>query len=118
MQIAGSSRPHQLTPDMLTLAKQQVLADTKNKIQLNAMLAEVLLDSHFYNNATQNHSLIIASVGEVTVERPWCEEADILITQHAIALALLGKSVNVVRDDTDVFVLLVHFYKSLFKATP
>ena len=45
------------------------------------------------------------------------EEADILITQHAIALALLGKSVNVVCDDTDVFVFLVHFYNSQFKAS-
>ena len=35
------------------------------------------------------------------------EEADILITQHAISLSLLGKSVRVVCDDTDVFVLLV-----------
>ena len=31
------------------------------------------------------------------------EEADILITQHAISLSLLGKSVHVVCDDTDVF---------------
>ena len=45
------------------------------------------------------------------------EEADIPITQHATALGLLGKSVNVVCDDTDVFVLLVHFYNSQFKAS-
>ena len=49
------------------------------------------------------------------------EEADILITQHAISLSLLGKSVRVVCNDTDVFVLLVHFYNSKCKgnnATP
>jgi len=43
------------------------------------------------------------------------EEADILITEHAISLSLLGKSVRVVCDDTDVFVLLVHFYNSKCK---
>ena len=116
-------------PDMPAPAKQQVLTNTKNKIQLNAMLAEGLLDSHFYNNATQKHSLVIAGVGDVPVEidrgvridrHDLCsshEEADILITQHAIALGPLGKSVNVVCDDTDVFVLLVHFYNSQFKAS-
>jgi len=31
------------------------------------------------------------------------EEADIVITQHAISLSLLDKSVRVVCDDTDVF---------------
>ena len=36
------------------------------------------------------------------------EEADILITQHAISLSLLGKSVRVVCGDTDMFVLLVN----------
>ena len=91
------------------------------------MLAEGLLNSHFYNNAKQKHSLVIAGVGDVPVEidrgvridrHDLCsshEEADILITQHAIALGLLGKSVNVVCDDTDVF--LVQFYNSQFKAS-
>ena len=93
------------------------------------MLAEGLLDSHLYNNATQKHSLVIAGVGDVPVEidrglridqHDLCsshEEADIHITQHAIALRLLGKSVNVVFDNKDVFVLLVHFYNSQFKAS-
>ena len=129
MQRAGSSRAYKLTPDIPAPAKQQVLTNTKNKIQLNSMLAEGLLDSHFYNNATQKHSLVIAGVGDEPVEidrgvgidrHDLCsshEEADILITQHAIALGLLGKSVNVVCGDTDVFVLLVHFYNSQFKAS-
>ena len=85
---------------------------------------------HFwiYNNATEKHSLVIAGVGDVPVEidsgvridrHDLCssQEADIFITQHAIALGLLSKSVNVVCDDTDVFVLLVHFYNSQFKAS-
>ena len=35
----------------------------------------------------------------------------------AISLSLLGKSVRVVCDDTDVFVLLVHFYNSKCKGS-
>ena len=45
------------------------------------------------------------------------EEADILIIQHAISSSLSGKSVRVVCDDTDVFILLVHFYNSKCKGS-
>jgi len=45
------------------------------------------------------------------------EEIDILITQHAISASLSGSSVRVVCDDTDVFVLLVHFYNCKCKDT-
>ena len=88
------------------------------------MLAESLLDSEYYTNATQKHTLTIAGVNDVPLEivrgvridrHDLCskhEEADILITQHAISLSLTGKSVRVVCDDTDVFVLLVYFYNS------
>ena len=40
------------------------------------------------------------------------EEADVLIAKHAISSSQSGKSIRVVSDDTDVFVLLVHFYNS------
>ena len=81
--------------------KCQLLLRNKFLLTLHAMLAEGLLDSHFYNNATQKHSLVIAGVGDVPVEidrgvridqHDLCsshEEADIHITQHAIALRLL-----------------------------
>ena len=45
------------------------------------------------------------------------EEVDILIAQHVISLSLLGKSVRVVCDNTDVFVLLVHYYNSRCKCS-
>ena len=103
-------------------AKQVILTDTKNEVQLNAMLAEGLLDSDCYTNATPNYALTIAGISDVPVEiasgvkidhhrdlYSTHEEADILITQHAIS-PHLGKSVRVMCDDTDVFVLLVHFY--------
>ena len=45
------------------------------------------------------------------------EEADIPIAQHAISLSFLGKSVRLVCDDTDVFVLLIHYYNSRCKCS-
>ena len=72
------------------------------------MLAEGLLDTDYYTNATQKHTLTIAQCrrlpvdifGGVRIDRhDLCsthEEAVILITQHAILLSVLGKSVRVV----------------------
>ena len=118
MQRAGSNRVHKLTPEMPAPAKPAILTNTKNKIQLNAMLAEGLLSSDYYTNATQKHSLATAGVSDLPMEmiggvridrHDLCstyEEADIIITQHAIS----GKCVRVVCYGTDVFVLLAHFY--------
>ena len=52
---------------MLAPAKQVVLTNTKNKVQLNAMLAEGLLDSDYYTNASPNHTLTIAGISDVPV---------------------------------------------------
>ena len=99
-----------VTPDMQAPAKQVVLTNTKNKIQVNAMLTEGILDSGYFTEATRT----IAGVCDVPVEitgglridihdlRSTHEEADILIAQHAISLSLLDKSVRVVCDDTDI----------------
>ena len=107
---------------MLAPAKPVILTNTKNKIQLNAMLVEGLLNSDYDTNATQKHALTIADVSYVPAEivgsvridqNELCsthEVADFVITQHAISCSLSGKCVRVVCDDADFFVLLVHFY--------
>ena len=99
-----------------------MLTNTKNKFQLNAMLVEGLLNSDYYMNATKKHTVMIAGVSDVPMEivgsvriarHDLCsthEKADIAITQHAISFSLSGTCVRVVCDDTDVLVLLVHFY--------
>ena len=116
-----ASRVHKLNAQIEAPAKDVCLTNTKNKVQLNTLITESLIQPSFYNNATKNHSLTIAGVCDCPLEitngvkierRDLCsshEEADIIITQHAIASSLLGKSVHVVCDDTDVFALLVHF---------
>ena len=95
------SRVHKLTPEMPASAKQVILTNAKNKIQLNAMLVEGLLNPDYYTIATQKHTLTIAGVSDVPVEivggvridrHDLCsihEEADIVITQHAVPCSLL-----------------------------
>ena len=67
-QRSGSSRVYKLTPDMQAPAKQVVLTNTKNKIQLNAMLTEGNLDPGYFTKATQTHTITIAGVHDVPVE--------------------------------------------------
>ena len=84
------------------------------------MLTESILDPGYFTEATHTHTLIIAGVRDVPVEitgglridrhdlRSTHDEADIPIAQHAISLSLLGNSVHLVCDDTDVFIPLIH----------
>ncbi len=66
-QRSGSSRVYKLTPDMQAPAKHVVLTNTKNKIQLNAMLTEGILDPGYLAESTQTHTLTIAGVRDVPV---------------------------------------------------
>ena len=67
-QRSGISRVYKLTADMQAPAKQVVLTNTKNKIQLNAMFTEGILDPGYFTEATQTHTLTIAGVRDVPVE--------------------------------------------------
>ena len=49
-------------------AKPVILTNTKNKIKVNAMLVEGLLNSDYYTNATQKHTFTAAGVSDVAVE--------------------------------------------------
>ena len=88
---------YKLTPEIPAPAKPVILTNTKNKIQLNAMLVEGLLYPDYYTKATQRHTLMIAGVSDVPVEivggvqidrHDLCsthEVADIVITQRVIS---------------------------------
>ena len=122
MQRARFNRVHKLTPEMPAPAKPVIPTNTKHTIKLNAKLVEGPLNSDYYTNAIQKHTLATAGVSDVPVEivdsvridrHDLCsthEEADIIITQRATSNSLSDKCVRVVCDDTDVLVLLVHFY--------
>ena len=96
-------------------AKQVVLTNTNNKIQLNAMLTEGVLDPGYFTEATQTHTITIAGVRDVPVEitgglridrHDLCsthEAADILIAQHALSLSLYNASLFVLCATTQTF---------------
>ena len=82
-----------------------------------------MLDPNFYNQATsRGQTLIVAGVEDFPIEitnglridrkdiDALHEEADLIIAQQAILESKEGNVVSVVSDDTDVFVLLLHFY--------
>ncbi|KAK2185591.1 hypothetical protein NP493_230g00030 [Ridgeia piscesae] len=124
MQRARLNRVHKVTTEMPAPTKPVILTNAKNNIQLNAMLVEGPLNSDYYTNAIQKHTLTTAVVvvsdvpvdivGGVRIDQhDLCstyEEADIILTQRAISCSLSGKCVRIVCDDTDVLVLLAHFY--------
>ena len=118
MQRAGSARVHHLTVEMPTPAKKVILSVTKNKVQLNKMLIDGLMDEYFYKEATKRNTLVIAGykdeaikiLGAILREEGLIsshEEADTIIAQHAISSYKEGKTVHVIADD--VLVLLTHF---------
>ena len=126
----GMSRILILKTDMPTPPRSAILGVCKNKMQLNRMIAEALADPDFYIPATQNgNSLTIAGMDDVPVEITMGtsiertgltsshEEADPISVQHAISRCMQGENVRVISDDTDVFLLLLHFYAQKNKYT-
>ena len=67
-QRSGSSRFYKLTPDMQAPAKQVVITNTKNKIRLNAMITDGILNPCYFTETTQTHTLTTAGVRDVAVE--------------------------------------------------
>ena len=114
MQRTKSSHVFKLTLEMYAPAKQVVLTNTKNKIQLNGLLQEGISNTEFCARATQSHNPTIVGASDVPVEivkgEKSNEEEDVLIAKHAISSSQSGKSIRFVSDDAYVFALLVHFY--------
>ena len=121
------SKVHILRPDMPAPPKENILGVTKNKIRLNKMIAETLMDPEFYTKATQNgHSLTLAGIQDVPIEivnvvktelrdlASSHEEADPIIVQHAVRCCQNNDCVRVISDDADVTCLLF-FCISMFQ---
>jgi len=117
-----ASRRHQLSPETPLPPQKVTLTVTANKVQLIDILCEDL--SKKVTELPRNTpKLVITAKDPVPIEvssgtkrtrqelRTTHEEADVVIAQRMIQLASTRmKSISVVCDDTDVFVLLVHFY--------
>ena len=114
-------------------AQADVLTSSKNKMQLIEIICRELpqraaqlseIDAAF------NNSLIITGAHDVPEETKMGirimrqdmitthEEADVIMTSQAIGVALANIPVTVVSDDTDVFLLLLHFTHSNNIDTP
>ena len=119
----NASRQHQLS-NLTPLPPQKFcLTVTQNKLQLINLICMFLRERH--DLLPQNRNLLVVTGAEPTPmeicdgsirERPDLrtthEEADVIIIQQVVHLANSGKlSIRVIADDTDVYVLLLHYYK-------
>ena len=124
MQRSGQycTRRHHLSINSLLPAQKVMLTVTENKRQLIGFICSELVRLGLSSHSFQ-HSLIVTGqertpielTNRVKLERDDMstthEEADVIMVQQAIKLAKSGvKSICVLSDDTDVFVLLIHFY--------
>ena len=116
----STCRTHKLTPTSPLPSKITTLGSSENTSQLIELICDHLLftsDAVFINNGSSmihrqvQNALIIEGTGLSTTH----EEADVTIVQQAYQLILdVGiKSICVICDDTDAFVLLVFFYQKL-----
>ena len=99
--------------------QQVVLSVTKNKVQLIDLVCEKLqkLDDGRLKTSlviTGRYPVLMKVRNKALVQRidlnTTHEEADGIIPQQVMALADVGcKTINVICDDTDVYVLLAHY---------
>ena len=115
----NASRKHVLTLYTPLPAQKVVLNVTQNKSQLIKLIHQYLVEHLTDNNnklvITSEHPVPVAiKNGQITLMN--ClhnthEEADVIIVNQLVYLAGIGAShISVICDDTDVFVLLIHFY--------
>ena len=119
-----ASRHHQLSQSMHLPPQKVVLAVTYNKIQLVDVIVETLRAQKQQLSST-NHKLVVTGRDPVPVEishgmtirredlRNAHEEAGDIIIHHVLSIVESSRNyinISVISDDTDVFVLFVHFY--------
>ena len=121
----AATRRHILNPETPIPSQKVTLPVTQNKVQvidglIDAICAHLLENRHML---PVNKKLVVAGKYPVPFEihngtvtqrldlRTTNEEADVVIVQQVVRLAHSdGSRIEVVCDDTDVFVLLLHFY--------
>ena len=115
-----AAKEYKLTMNAPLPQQQVVLSVTKNKVHLIDLICEELQQ---LDDVPLNTTLVITGRSLVPMEvrsdalvqrfdlKTTHEEADVIIPQQVVALADMGcKTINVICDDTDVFVLLAHYF--------
>ena len=118
------SRKHKLTLNTPLPSQKVLLTVTFNKIQLITLICEKFITDGGKHAATYEHKLIITGSDSVPVEiykgitilrtdlRTTHEEADVIIPRQMVSCVGEGYKLLTIRsDDTDVFILLIHYYK-------
>ena len=114
---------HHLTTATILSAQKVVLTVTENKKQLITIICkELQTDKDFIDSFSHEHTLLITGEGDpVEITRGWVtprldistsrEEADnIIIQQTFMAVEHGAECLSVMADDTDVYILLLHYY--------
>ena len=115
-----AAREYKLTMNASLVQQQVVISVTKNKVQLIDLICEELQQ---LDDVPLNTSMVITGISPVPMEvrsdalvqrfdlKTTHEDADAIIPQQVVALADMGcKTINVICDDTDVFILLAHYF--------
>ena len=116
-----ASRKHQLSLQTKLPAQKVVLNFTYNKVQLIELICKYLTE-HIVDN---QNKLVITGKDPIPVQvwdnstlqrldlETHHEEADVIIIHHLIRIVQNANGdlhIKVICDDTDVFILLIHFY--------
>ena len=117
----GAVKRHVLNAQTLLPSQKVTLGATENKIQLIELICQYIKDQCHMLPST--NKLVVTSQNPVPFEicngvvlqrvdlRTTHEEADVIIVQQVVKLAEDGvSSMKVICDDTDVFILLIHYY--------
>ena len=120
----GAIRQHRLTLTMPLPPQKVLLTVTQNKIRLIDLIVAALQKEKDQFKLC-GHILVVTGRDPIPVEinkgvvirrcdlKTMQEEADVIMIQQMIAISeeLDGAGIRVMCDDTDVFVLLLHFYR-------
>ena len=122
---SGVSQVHKLQLNTKLPPQKTVLTVTENKKQLINLIVNSLIEDKLFHECTQSHKLILIgedaapfeiSNGGVVIRRADLstshEEADNIIVQQVMLSARNSEEsdITVISDDTDVFILLLHYY--------
>ena len=119
-----ASRKHKLELKMPLPAQKIVLTVTENKTHMIKIICSYIIDHPELLSETRSRLIVTGpdptpfevSGGKVRRRhhlRTTHKEADVVMVQQMVHIASAGAtSIRVISDDTDVFVLLLHFFQS------
>lgn len=123
--VQQASRRHKLTPSTALPAQSTALTLTENKQQIISTICKQLQEKGKTHKATAKHRLLIILLDPLQYQwkslrgyhreknlKTTHKEADVIIPRQLVDAATQGsKCIKVICNDTDVFILLIHYYQ-------